>query len=67
MLAISVGDFQWVEEFVKKYSKLLPDKFQNNAIHYSNARILYQKKQPDKALQELSKISSFSLSIISLL
>ncbi|MBK9225617.1 MAG: hypothetical protein IPL67_00780 [Ignavibacteria bacterium] len=60
MLAISVGDFQWVEEFVKKYSKLLPDKFQNNAIHYSNARILYQKKQPDKALQELSKISSFS-------
>ena len=60
MLAVSVGDFDWIEVFVKKYSKLLPEKFQNNAIHYSNARILYHKNQPDKALQELSKISSFS-------
>lgn len=60
MLAISVGEFAWVEDFVSKYSKHLPEKFQNNAIHYSNARILYQKKQYDKALQELSRISSFS-------
>ena len=60
MLAISVSEFKWAEEFVKRYSKLIPEKFRNNAVHYSNARILYQKKQYDKALQELSKIGSFT-------
>ncbi len=60
MLAISVSEFKWAEDFAKKYAKYLPEKFRNNAVHYSNARILYQKKQYDKALQELSKINSFS-------
>ncbi len=60
MLAISVSEFKWAEEFAKKYARFLPEKFRNNAVHYSNARILYQRKQYDKALQELSKIGSFS-------
>jgi hypothetical protein len=60
MLAISVGEFEWAGEFVKTFADHLPGKFQNNAIHYSNARLLYQKKEFERSLQELSKISSFS-------
>lgn len=60
ILAVSNGEFEWAQSLVNKFAKFLPEHFQNNAIHYSNARLLYQKKQFERALSELSRIGSYS-------
>ncbi len=60
MLAISVRDFSWAKKFTEEYAGLLDETFQNNASHYCKARLLYQDGKLSNALEELSRISSFS-------
>ncbi|MEO8666638.1 MAG: hypothetical protein ABI462_14185, partial [Ignavibacteria bacterium] len=54
-LSITLEEFEWAKSFIDKYSKSLDQKFQNNAIHYSYARLYYQNSEHDKALKELAR------------
>lgn len=60
MLAVSQEEFDWAEKFLNKYSGYLNENFRNTALRYSRARLFYQKKEFEKALKELSKISSIA-------
>ena len=60
MMAVSLEEFDWAQDFLKKYSINLEQKFRNNAVHYGNARIFFYKKEYGEALKELSKIKNFS-------
>lgn len=60
MLALSLGKYDWLRKFHIKYSKLIDEKYQNNAVHYGNAQLHYIDKEYDKALKELSQIKNYS-------
>lgn len=60
MLAISVRDYTWAKKFTEEYTGFLDGTFRNNASHYCKARLLYQDGKLSDALEELSRISSFS-------
>lgn len=57
---MAVKKFDWLREFVKKYSRKLEEKYQNNAVCYSNAALCFEFGEFDKALKELSGIKQFS-------
>ncbi len=59
-LSMSLEEFDWAKSFIDKYAKSLDEKFQNNAIHYSYARIYYQNRDHDAALSELAAIKNYS-------
>lgn len=60
MLAVSLEEFEWAKDYLKKYSVYLEEKFRNNAVHYGNARIYFYEKEFEMALKEISKIKNFA-------
>ncbi len=60
MLAVSLEEYEWAKDFLKKYSVYLEAKCRNNAVHYGNARLHFYRKEYDMALKELSRIKNFA-------
>lgn len=56
LLAESMNEHKWAEEFIEKFSDELNPEIRDNMKHYSGALINYSKGEFEKALTEISKI-----------
>lgn len=56
ILGLRRGDFEWTEKFINKYIKKLKHDYQENTFYFSKAFLYFQKKEYEKALEELNKV-----------
>lgn len=55
-LSLHLKEFDWATNFIKNYSKFLPDSHRQNYQHYNTAKLLFTKQEYDKAIALLSQI-----------
>lgn len=55
-IGIEIGEYKWVENFIRKYSKELPHDVREDEINLSFAKLYFSSKQFKKALENLSHI-----------
>ncbi len=55
-IAISVKKFDWLENFIEKYSGFLPPEIRNDEIKISYAKLYFEKKRFKKSLLNLNGI-----------
>jgi hypothetical protein len=53
---LRLKEFDWVEEFINKYSQSLDDKFRENAVTFNYAQYYFYKKEYQKVIEQLSKV-----------
>jgi hypothetical protein len=56
-IALRVNEFLWTENFIHDYATYVDDKYRNNAVEFSLARLEFYRKNFDKVLQHLHKVS----------
>lgn len=47
---LQLGEYLWVENFIKAYQTFLPKKVRDHFVHYCMARLHFEKKEYDKAM-----------------
>jgi hypothetical protein len=55
--SLRMGDLKWVENFIYEYREYLEDKSKNNAFYFSLARLDTYKKNFNKVIEHLNKIT----------
>ncbi len=53
---LRLNEFDWVENFIEEYSKLLDEKFKDNAITFNLAQLYFYKKDYPKVIGQLSQV-----------
>lgn len=56
LIAIDVNELDWVEKFIDTYSEELHRDDRSSMKHYSLAHLNYERKEYEKALENISKI-----------
>jgi hypothetical protein len=54
--ALALVEIKWAENFVGKYIKHISPEIRDDVHNYSNAEILFEKKQFESVLELLSKV-----------
>ena len=54
--ALQLGEVNWAEEFVTKYSEKLPDPIRENMTKYANAHLLFERADFEASLAMLNKV-----------
>ncbi len=64
-IALRLGEYAWIETFIKDYQYYLPESFRKNAVTYSLAQLyFYQKKYDDvKTLLQEVEFDDFSYNL----
>jgi hypothetical protein len=57
-IGIAIKDFKWVENFIEKYSGLLPEELRDDEIKISYAKLDFEKKNFERSLSNLKKIKA---------
>ncbi len=55
-IALRLGEFEWAEAFISDYQQYLAPRYRNTIVHYSNAKLLFEKKNYDAAMQLLVQV-----------
>lgn len=55
-IALRLGEFEWVENFIPAYQKYLAPNYRDTIVHYSNAKLLFEKKNYDAAMELLVQV-----------
>jgi len=55
-VGLSLGKFEWVEQFVTDYEKRLPIGFRETAMAYNRANLHFHKRSYSEALKTLSQV-----------
>jgi len=55
-IALRLGEFAWVESFIPGYKQYLLPNFQDTIVHYSKAKLLFEKKDYKAAMQLLVQV-----------
>jgi hypothetical protein len=56
LVAISVNEHKWAEEFIKKYSSILPKDLRENSVNTAMAFLQLHRKNYDEAIAFISKL-----------
>lgn len=56
-VALNLSKFEWVENFIKQYSRKLHPNSRDNAYNFSMAKVFFGKKEYTKALGFVSRVS----------
>lgn len=56
-IGLQLGEYEWTEEFIKKYHILLEDSIKDNMLIYSNAYLAFTRGDFEKCLEYESKIN----------
>jgi hypothetical protein len=56
-LALRLKRYAWIEQFIQRYSKKLPEKFRENALHYNLAELYYYTKRLSDAQHHLNLVA----------
>lgn len=57
-IGISLKDYDWLENFIEKYSKFLPVEIREDEIRISYAKLDFAKNKYEKSLSNLKKIKA---------
>jgi len=57
IVAINLKEFEWAEKFIKNYSKRLSPDFRENTFNFSLAKVCFGKKDFEKSLWYISRVS----------
>ncbi|MBK8983694.1 MAG: hypothetical protein IPM38_15595 [Ignavibacteria bacterium] len=60
--AACLKEFNWIEDFIKKYRSKLNPEMENETMHYCNGMIEFEKRNFEKSLVHLSKINPKNIS-----
>ena len=55
-IALRLGEFNWVESFIPDYKQYLAPKFRDTIVHYSKAKLLFEKKDYAAAMELLAHV-----------
>ncbi|MCB0547533.1 MAG: hypothetical protein KDD19_08080, partial [Phaeodactylibacter sp.] len=55
-IGLRLGEFDWVESFISDHQGHLLPKFRDTIVHYSNAKLLFEKKNYTAAMQLLVQV-----------
>lgn len=53
---LRLNEFEWVENFIYKYSLLMDKKFRENALTFNLAQLYFYKKDYSKVISQLSQV-----------
>jgi hypothetical protein len=56
-IALRVNEFTWAENFIHDYAPYVDEKYRNNAVEFSLARLEFYRRNFDKVLQHLHRVS----------
>lgn len=56
-IALRVEEFAWAENFILEYAKYVDEKYRENAVEFSLARLEFYRKNYGKVLEHLYKVS----------
>lgn len=55
--ALRVGQHEWADYFIHEYASYLEEKYRDNAIHFSMARLDFYRKNYKKVIEHLIKVN----------
>lgn len=55
-LALRLKQYDWIEQFIRKNSKKLPEDFRQNAMNYNLAELYYYRQSFSEALDHLNRV-----------
>jgi len=55
-VGVRIGEFDWIENIIRKYSDRLPKDFRKNAITYNLASVYFHKREYDKVIELLREV-----------
>jgi len=55
-VGVRIGEFDWIENIIRKYSDKLPKDFRENAITYNLASVYFHKREYDKVIELLREV-----------
>jgi hypothetical protein len=55
--ALRVEEFSWAENFIYEYAKYVDEKYRNNAVEFSLARLEFYRKNFGKVIEHLYKVT----------
>jgi hypothetical protein len=56
IIALRLGEYEWVEKYIEEYSPKLPEDFRENAVRYNLALLYFYQKQHDKVIKQLQTV-----------
>jgi len=56
-IALRVEEFDWAENFISQYAQYVDEKYRENAVEFSLARLQFYRKNFGKVLDHLNKVS----------
>lgn len=56
-IALRIREFSWAENFIYDYATYLDEKYRNNAVEFSLARLEFYRKNYGKVLEHLYKVN----------
>lgn len=59
-IGIAIKKYKWVEDFIKKYSKELPEEIREDEINLSFAKLYFANKHFEKSLLHLNKVKGLN-------
>lgn len=54
--ALRVGKYQWTENFIREYSRYLPESMRDNAVSFNTAQLYFSQKKWDKVIELLREV-----------
>ena len=55
-ISLRLNKFDWVENFIEKYTHLLPESDKDNAYNYNLANVYFSKKEYFKVIEQLREV-----------
>lgn len=56
-IALRIKEFSWAESFIYEFSTYVDEKYRNNAVEFSLARLEFYRKEYGKVLEHLYKVN----------
>ncbi len=56
LIALRLGYYDWVENFIVQYRDKLPKEFRDNAVSYNLALVYFYQKKFDKVIEQLQEV-----------
>lgn len=56
LTGLRVGEDQWIENFIEKYSTYLNEEYRENALLFNRARLFYYRKEYQKVIPLLNQV-----------
>lgn len=54
--ALRVGKYKWTEDFIRDYSRYLPESMRDNAVSFNTAQLYFSQKKWDKVIELLREV-----------